>query len=332
MVAKTRSSKSITPIEDEIMDVKPIITNSKIKKPKLVAKVKPKLIKSHSDLEDLLTHIAIPKDLALPQEYINYHTSDFIEGIRHILKVDPSLYPVIVHSNFERFNINKVAKNNALIHDYWYNLVSSVIAQQISGSAAKSIESKFKQLFQDEIPTPAKTLSFTHEELRSVGFSNSKVKYVMDISEAFNDPSHKLTNINFYQDSRIEDIILELCKLKGIGPWSAKMFAIFTLEKMNVFAEDDLGIARGMARYLKIRPEYFKLIKNESANHEPTQLLLKRKTKFASKENSKRNWIPIHDAYVKYIAEKFSPYKTVFMMILWRLSSTNIDVLSKLDE
>lgn len=104
------------------------------------------------------------------------------------------------------------------------------------------------------------------------------------------------------------------------------------IEEMDVFAEDDLGIARGMARYLNKRPELLKQIKQECMNDEESQLLLKRKLKFANKTDSKRNWTPIHDAYVKYAAKRFLPYRSVFMMILWRLSSTNIDVLEKLDE
>lgn len=318
--------------------------NAKInKKPKLT-KPKPKLSKSSLDLEDLLTHITIPQDLSLPPKYIEDHTPEFIKGIYHILKIDPSLYPVIVHQNFrsfssltytnvtmnENYNNTNIDKDNP-IHNYWYSLIRSVIAQQVSGAAAKAIQTRFEGLF-NGIPTPDKTLKFSAEELKNVGLSNMKVKYVQSISEAFNDPNNHLTQLEFYKQSNLDDILTELCKLKGIGIWSAKMFAMFTLEEMDVFAEDDLGIARGMARYLNKRPELLKQIKQECLNDEESQLLLKRKLKFANKTDSKRNWTPIHDAYVKYAAKKFLPYRSVFMMILWRLSSTNIDVLEKLDE
>lgn len=229
----------------------------------------------------------------------------------------------------ENYNNSNDKENR--IHTYWYSLIRSVIAQQVSGAAAKAIQTRFEGLF-DGIPTPNKTLKFTPEELKSVGLSNMKVKYVQSISEAFNDPNNHLTRFEFYKQSKLDDILIELCKLKGIGIWSAKMFAMFTLEEMDVFAEDDLGIARGMARYLNKRPELLKQIKQECMNDEESQLLLKRKLKFANKTDSKRNWTPIHDAYVKYAAKRFLPYRSVFMMILWRLSSTNIDVLEKLDE
>lgn len=339
----TSSTRKTTIVDSNSKLSQTSTENAKIiKKPKL-SKPKPKLTKSTLDLEDLLTHITIPQDLSLPPKYIQDHTPEFIKGIQHILKIDPSLYPVIVHQNFKSFssliytnvtmneNYNNSNDKENRIHTYWYSLIRSVIAQQVSGAAAKAIQTRFEGLF-DGIPTPNKTLKFTPEELKSVGLSNMKVKYVQSISEAFNDPNNHLTRFEFYKQSKLDDILIELCKLKGIGIWSAKMFAMFTLEEMDVFAEDDLGIARGMARYLNKRPELLKQIKQECMNDEESQLLLKRKLKFANKTDSKRNWTPIHDAYVKYAAKRFLPYRSVFMMILWRLSSTNIDVLEKLDE
>ncbi|RCK66717.1 DNA-3-methyladenine glycosylase [Candida viswanathii] len=333
-MAPLTRSKSTKPVQ-ETLEVATVIKKPTIQKPKLT-KPKPKLTKTSLDLEDLLTHIKVPEDLALPQKYIDNHSEEFIKGIKHVLKVDPSLYPVIVHQDFTRFGSvlydEKKQDDKDKIHTYWYSLVRSVIGQQVSGAAARAIQTRFEALFEGAIPTPGKTLEFTAEELRAVGLSNSKVKYVQSISEAFNDPNNHLTQLDFYEKSPLDEILVELCKLKGIGIWSAKMFAIFTLEEMDVFAEDDLGIARGMARYLNKRPELLKKIKADSINDEETQLLLKKRLKFFNKTDSKRTWTPIHDGYVKYAARPFEPYRTVLMMILWRLSSTNIEVLEKLDE
>lgn len=330
-ITRSRSTKPVL----EVTSVHTVTKRPTVKKPRLT-KPKPKLAKTPLDLESLLTHIKVPEDLKLPQKYIDNHTQEFIRGIQHVLKIDPSLYPVIVHQDFTRFGSSIVTNNNDdeedKIHKYWYSLIRSVIGQQVSGAAAKSIQTRFEALFDGAMPTPAKTLKFSSEELRSVGLSNRKVEYVQSISEAFNDPNNHLAQLEFYENSPLDEILVELCKLKGIGIWSAKMFAIFTLEEMDVFAEDDLGIARGMARYLNKRPELLKKIKSDTINDEETQLLLKKRLKFFNKNDSKRTWIPIHDGYVKYAARPFEPYRTVFMMILWRLSSTNIEVLEKLDE
>lgn len=266
----------------------------------------------------------------LPEEFVNYHVPEFVKGCTYILERDPSLYSVIVYKNFLQFENaeEKLLKDEETIRTYWYSLISSVIAQQISGSAAQSIEAKFRALFNGEVPTPSKTLTFSYEELRALGLSNMKVKYVQHISEEYSNKECILTSVDFYKTATVEELTEELCKLKGIGEWSAKMFILFTLKNMNVFAHEDLGIARGMARYLQKRPSTL-LQAKKLCEAEEFKKLLSKKAKFASKQGSKskRDWVPIHDVYVKSVGELFDPYQSVFMLILWRISTTNINVL-----
>ena len=100
----TSSTRKTTIVDSNSKLSQTSTENAKIiKKPKL-SKPKPKLTKLTLDLEDLLTHITIPQDLSLPPKYIEDHTPEFIKGIQHILKIDPSLYPVIVHQNFKSFS------------------------------------------------------------------------------------------------------------------------------------------------------------------------------------------------------------------------------------
>lgn len=334
-VTRSRSSDAIglvSPLSSSAVEVKND-TNVSTENSKIVKRRKTKVSSAGMLLEDSLDHIEIPKDHKLPEAFVKYHSSDFIKGIEFILSKDPSLYRVIVFKNFDHFaKESPLPSNDYEISDeygkvnYWYSLVSSVMSQQISGSAAKSIARRFKQLFKNEQPTPAEALTKSIEELKSAGLSTQKAKYILHISETFSDPNSKLSNVNFFSDSLLEEIVDELVKLKGIGVWSAKMFCIFTLNGLDVFAHDDLGIARGAARYLKRRPELLKRIKEEVAQDEELKLMLTKKSKFASTK-SKRDWIPYHDAYVTHLGNRFCPYKLIFMLILWRLSSTNIDVL-----
>ncbi|KAI5957904.1 MAG1 [Candida margitis] len=347
----TRSNKSGLKTAENTSQVYPLATDiptdikktksngvSKNKtKPKPIPKVPknpPQLIKK-TDTSLIKQQVEIPSDLSLPQEFIDYHIPGFIKGVQYCIERDPSLYPIVVRENFSGFGSRgfdeKLSKaDDDRIHLYWYSLVRSVIAQQVSGAAAKSIEGKFKALFGDSsIPTAKATLDMSEEQLRSVGLSRPKVKYVHHISQVFADPQDKLTQLDFYRNAPIDEIYTELCRLKGIGLWSAKMFALFTLEELDVFAEDDLGIARGMAKYLEQRPEVLAGAKKEVANDEFKQAGLKKRSKFFNKSDSKRTWKPIHDVYVLHVAEKFKPFRSAYMMILWRLSSTNIDVLNK---
>ena len=277
--------------------------------------------------EYLASQITDVYEGTLPEDFVSYHRPEFIDGCHHILKIDPSLYPAMIHSKFTQFSNVKCdpQEPSEIIRSYWYSLLSSIIAQQISGFAAEAIEGKFKALFGDEIPTPELTLKLTHEQLQAAGLSNQKAKYIQHISHQFTQDCN-LTSVEFYSTASVEELTAELTKLNGIGEWSAKMFILFTLKNLDVFAYEDLGVARGMAKYLARRPTILKEIKLLS-HSEKVKKALTRKPKFASKDNSKRDWVPIHDEYVKLVGDLYKPYKSVFNLLLWRISSTNINIL-----
>lgn len=289
----------------------------------------PKKKSSKPHIEQAFAHIITPPNLELPRSFITYHTPGFINAINHVLKIDPSLYPTIAHDNFEAFakKDDLELSEPELINSYWYSLISSVISQQVSGSAAKAIKARFNDLFSGS-PTPKAALVIPVDSLRSAGLLGMKVKYVVHISEVFSDPESRLTSAKFYKTSSPDELIAELTKLKGIGEWSANMFSVFTLKELDIFAWDDLGVARGVARYLQVRPRVLAEIKAGVHAIDELKIRLKRKAKFHS-DKSKRDWTPIHDEYVKFLALKFEPFRTAFMLVMWRLSATNIDVLEK---
>lgn len=288
----------------------------------------PKRASPKTYLEDTLDHIQIPPDYSLPAHFVEAHTPQFIEGVRYIISRDPSLYRVILHKYFNPFKKTEVLAKDIdreeVLLIYWNALIRSVIGQQISGKAQQSIERKFRDLFQDK-PTPQATLRKSEEELRSAGFSYQKIKYITHISQVFCDPNSNLTKVEFYESNPIDRIISELTSLKGIGVWSAKMFALFTLKNLNLFAYDDLGISRGVTRYFSRRPEYLEELKKRVDADESKKLLLKKKSTFSSSKG-KRDWIPHHDEYVKALGMDFSPFQLILMLIFWRLGSTNIEV------
>lgn len=292
----------------------------KVKKTKTTVAIK----KPH--IEDALLYIEVPLDLALPQEYIDFHTDDFITAVQHVLVQDASLYRSVVYKTFPMFRreVAPVLNDQELITSYWHSLISSVVSQQISGSAARSIMDKFEALFSGK-PTPQQALTFSFDQLRAAGLSKMKVSYVQSISEVFADPNSSLCQVLFYRDAPLQEVIAELVKLKGIGEWSAKMFALFTLKEWDVFAHDDLGVARGVARYLIRRPALLKQVKEEVQADEDMKALLKRKPKFGT--TKQRDWVPYHDQYVIQTAKRFQPYLLVFMLLMWRLSATKVDVL-----
>ncbi|MEN6367824.1 MAG: DNA-3-methyladenine glycosylase [Thermoguttaceae bacterium] len=117
-------------------------------------------------------------------------------------------------------------------------LICSIISQQISGSAAASIFSRLRKLVGPGL-TAANLGLFTVEELRSVGLSPQKASYVTDLVKKVNDGAVNLRQIGRLTD---EQVIAQLIEVKGIGRWTAQMFLIFSLGRLDVFPHDDLGV------------------------------------------------------------------------------------------
>lgn len=326
---RTRSRSTQITIEETIeVPAAGIKKTTKKTTKRTVSSKEPKLY-----LEDVLSHIEVPPDLALPSSFVAFHEPEFIKGVEHVLKRDRSLYPIVVYRNFETYQREKgVPKSDEeTILAYWYSLICSVLGQQITGKAAKAVEARFRKLFKDDTPTPEETALKTTEELRGAGLSGQKAKYVVHISETFLNKESPLAKVAFYNESTSEEILDELVKLKGIGVWSAKMFATFTLKNMNLFAHDDLGVARGVSKYLQRRPEVYRDLKKEVEAIEELKELLKRKSLFV-KSGSKRDWVPCHDVYVKFLGLKFAPYLLILMMLMWRLAATNVEILETTGE
>ena len=133
--------------------------------------------------------------------------------------------------------------------NYFEALVRAIVYQQLSGKAASTIYKRFKDLFSaTKYPSPQDVLFKTHEQLRAVGLSNQKAAYIHNIAAAF-DSGTVTQNIDSLQD---EEIIEKLTTIKGVGPWTAEMFLMFTLHRPDVFPVTDLGIRKGFHLFCKL--------------------------------------------------------------------------------
>lgn len=121
---------------------------------------------------------------------------------------------------------------------FWM-LVRSIISQQISTGAARSIRNRLEQLVAPDKVTPESLLRFDPDELRSVGLSPQKATYVLDLATKTDDGTVELRTIGRRSD---DGVIEELTQVKGIGNWTAQMFLIFALGRLDVFPHNDLGV------------------------------------------------------------------------------------------
>ena len=129
--------------------------------------------------------------------------------------------------------------------DYFINLTRSIIGQQLSGKAAATITSRFENLFPKKKINAKYLLKLSDEVLRKVGMSYSKASFIKDLAKKTLNGEVSFKNINKLND---EDVISHLIKVKGIGPWTAEMFLMFSLARPNIFSHKDLGLNRAIQK------------------------------------------------------------------------------------
>lgn len=167
----------------------------------------------------------------------------------------------------EEINISERYDSN-----YSRALALLIIEQQVSFKAAITIKERFLKMIHNL--DNLEVLQIHSDDLQSIGISYRKVEYIKNVYEYF-----QKSNFNFQKSSE-DDVIKELTKIRGIGLWSAQMFLIFVLYRINIFSKGDLALMNSLKINYKID------IKNTD--------------------------------HVDKLIEKWSPYKTVASLILWK--------------
>ncbi len=135
--------------------------------------------------------------------------------------------------------------------DLFLALVYEMIGQQLSGKVARVLFSRFLALFPgQEFPRPSDVLGLSDKEIRACGVSWAKVKYLKSLSEAIASGGLDLRKLKTLADG---DVRQQLLRVRGIGPWTAEMFLIFSLHRPDVFSIGDLGLRTSISRLYKVR-------------------------------------------------------------------------------
>ena len=162
------------------------------------------------------------------------------KGLKHLKQEDEKMGRLI--AEFEKPEFKKDS-------DYFEALVRAIVYQQLSGKAAATIYKRFKDLFtKNKYPSPSMVMERSHEELRSVGLSNQKASYIHNIANSFYAGTVP-KDIDTIGDN---EVIECLTKIKGVGPWTAEMFLMFTLNRPDVFPVTDLGIQKGFQLFFQL--------------------------------------------------------------------------------
>lgn len=157
----------------------------------------------------------------------------FEKGRTYLKKADPIMRKVI-----EENEISLITKSN----NYFQVLCESIVSQQLAAKAAQAICRRFLEYFQEEL-TPLKIEQSSLEELRALGLSQAKVRYIKDLAICCLTGRVHLGQIDKLSD---QEVIQELTMVKGIGKWTAEIFLIFGMGRMDILPVDDLGIKKAL--------------------------------------------------------------------------------------
>jgi len=166
--------------------------------------------------------------------------------------------------------------------NYYESLVEAIITQQLAGSAAKAISNRFRSLYGKSFPKPIDVINTSDSKLRKTGLSRMKIEYIKELSKAIESKKLKMRSISKLSD---EEVVEQLTQIKGIGRWTAEMFLIFSLGRMDVLPVGDLGLRKGIQLY-------------NSADELPNA------------------------AEIEKLAEKWRPYRTVATWYIWKSLKT----------
>lgn len=127
--------------------------------------------------------------------------------------------------------------------DHFAALAESILYQQLAGAAAAAIHRRFVALFDGDL-SPEAVLALRPKRLRAVGLSGNKAASIRDLAAKVAGGTVPLDHIGRLSD---EEIIRRLSVVRGIGRWTAEMFLIFQLRRLDVWPVDDYGVRKGYA-------------------------------------------------------------------------------------
>lgn len=250
---------------------------------------------------------ASPSKSGIPKRTIST-TNILDEACAHLIEMEPMLQPLIQKHYCRVFCPEGLAEEC----DPFRSLCSSIMAQQVSGAAASSIKKKFVGLLNGPLdmekveenkvfPTPAQVAACDVAFLRQAGLSERKAEYIKGLAEKFT--SGELSAAMLINASD-EEVLEKLTAVRGLGKWSVEMFACFGLKRMDIFSTGDLGVQRGMAAFMG------KDVK-------------KLKVKGGGK------WKYMSEQEMSTQAEKFAPFRSVFMWYMWRVEDVDVNVVEE---
>ena len=162
------------------------------------------------------------------------------KAILHLKRADPVLAAIMDRVGSYRMNYDEPS---------FASLAEAIVYQQLHGKAAATIFKRLTDL--TGLPLePEGILKLSDAQMRTAGLSKQKLSYLRDLAAKTQSGDVRFSHLPGLSD---DDVIKELTKVKGIGVWTAHMFLIFSLRRVNVLPTGDLGIQTAMRKHYRKR-------------------------------------------------------------------------------
>ncbi|MCB0395200.1 MAG: DNA-3-methyladenine glycosylase 2 family protein [Flavobacteriales bacterium] len=124
----------------------------------------------------------------------------------------------------------------------YHSLLGAIVSQQLSTKAADTIWKRMMDVINHDM-NPQNILRYSPDQLRAAGLSNAKASWVLDLSKRVHEGM-----VDFHAMKNMDDETVKknLIELKGIGSWTADMFLMFSLNRMDILPVGDVGIQRAI--------------------------------------------------------------------------------------
>jgi len=195
-------------------------------------------------------------------------------AVKHLRERDPHLREWI-----DRIGLIRLPQRPSA--DPFLALLESIAHQQLAGAAARAIWNRVLALFDDQLPRPELLLALSEAHLRGAGLSRSKALSMKDIAATA--VAGQLPDEQRIMQMTELEILEQLTKIRGVGPWTVDMLLIFTLRRPDVMPLTDYGVRKGF------------------------QVLYRKRSLPTPKQLSKG-------------AERWRPYRTAAALYLWRIA------------
>ena len=155
------------------------------------------------------------------------------EHVSELIKSDPALEKLVRLAGTVEITLQE---------NYFESLASAIVGQQLSNRVAEVLWERLSSLAQGGV-SPESILALEDEALRGIGISYAKIKYLKALADAVAEGALELDKLETLPD---EEIVRRLTGVKGIGPWTAEMFLIFSMGRTDVFSVGDGGLQRAV--------------------------------------------------------------------------------------